>query len=201
MPDKLLTLRDKIIQINNNESGSCKQLSVKYLSEVITCRMKEIVDACMYKIQESGFGGMLRNGIVLTGGCATIPNLSTFVKEFSGYNVRIGYPRQKFSFSGCPEINETGSTAAVGMILAAKEDKYLNCISESMPENEAPVYSDTTERLEEGGFEEVQGKETDSEEGEKKTRRKPKILWKNPFDAWTRKIDKMLDEGFSSCDE
>ena len=130
MPEKILTLRDKIIQINNRESGSCKQLSVKYLSEVITCRVREIIDACLYKIQESGFGGNLRNGIVLTGGSAVIPNLSTYVKELSGYNIRIGYPRQKFSFVGCPEINDTGAVASVGMIMAAKENKYLNCLSE-----------------------------------------------------------------------
>jgi cell division protein FtsA len=130
MPEKLLTLRDKIIQINNRESGSCKQLSVKYLSEVITCRVREIIDACLYKIQESGFGGNLRNGIVLTGGSAVIPNLSTYVKELSGYNIRIGYPRQKFSFVGCPEINETSAVASVGMVLAAKENPYLNCLSE-----------------------------------------------------------------------
>ena len=131
MPDKLLTLRDKILQINNPESGSCKQLSVKYLSEVITDRVKEIVDACLYKIQESGFGNTLRNGIVITGGSAEIPNLSTYVKELSGYNIRIGYPRQKFSYVGCPEINETSAVASVGMIMASKEDKYLNCLSEA----------------------------------------------------------------------
>lgn len=130
MPDKLLTLRDKIIQINNPESGSCKQLSVKYLSEVITCRTKEIVDACLYKIQESGLGQNLRNGIVITGGVADMPNLSTYVKELSGYNVRIGYARQTFSYQGCPEINETGAVTSVGMIMASKNDKYLNCLSE-----------------------------------------------------------------------
>lgn len=130
MPEKLLTLRDKILQINNPESGSCKQLSVKYLSEVITCRVKEIIDACLYKIQESGFGNTLRNGIVLTGGSAEIPNLSTYVKELSGYNIRIGYPRQKYSFVGCSEINETSAVASVGMVMAAKEDQYLNCLSE-----------------------------------------------------------------------
>ena len=130
MPEKILTLRDKVIQINNRESGSCKQLSVKYLSEVITCRVREIIDACLYKIQESGFGGNLRNGIVLTGGSAVIPNLSTYVKELSGYNIRIGYPRQKFSYVGCPEINETSAVASVGMVMAAKDNVFLNCLSE-----------------------------------------------------------------------
>ena len=132
MPEKLLTLRDKIIQIENKEDGSCKQLSVKYLSEVITCRMKEILEACLYKIQESGYADQLRSGIVLTGGGAMLPNLSAYAKELSGYNVRIGYPLHKFSYSGCPGVCEPSATASIGMILAAKDNELLNCLSDKV---------------------------------------------------------------------
>ncbi len=132
MPEKLLTLRDKIIQIENKEDGSCKQLTVKYLSEVITCRVKEILEACLYKIQESGYADQLRSGIVLTGGGASLPNLAAYAKELSGYNVRIGYPLHKFSYSGCPEVNEPSAAASIGMILAAKENELLNCLSDKI---------------------------------------------------------------------
>ena len=132
MPDKLLTLRDKVIQIENKEDGSCKQVTVKYLSEVITCRMKEILDACFYKIQESGYADQLRSGIVLTGGGAMLPNLSAYAKEISGYNVRIGYPIRKFSYSGCPEVYETSAATSIGMILEAKENELLNCLSDKV---------------------------------------------------------------------
>lgn len=135
-PDKLLTLREKIIQINNEESGTCKQLSVKYLSEIITARIKEIVDACLYRIEESGFADTLRNGVVITGGGASIPNLSSFIKEISGYTVRLGYPVHKFSCSGCNEVRQKSAVASVGMVLAAKDNKYINCLSE------APVRKD-----------------------------------------------------------
>jgi cell division protein FtsA len=186
MPEKLLTLRDKIIQINNRESGSCKQLSVKYLSEVITCRVREIVDACLYKIQESGFGGSLRNGIVLTGGSAVIPNLSTYVKELSGYNIRIGYPRQKFSYIGCPEINETSAVASVGMVLAAKDNPYLNCLSEppakyeeeeeenlaaEIPATEEPVFREEP-------YVEQAGPEEEEESKQEEVKKEPGVLSK-----------------------
>ena len=145
MPDKLLTLRDKIIQIENKEDGSCKQLSVKYLSEVITCRMKEILDACFYKIQESGYADQLRSGIVLTGGGAMLPNLSAYAKELSGYNVRIGYPLHKFSCSGCPEVCEPSAAASVGMILAAKDNELLNCISDKIVLSQRSQTEETAE--------------------------------------------------------
>ena len=231
MPDKLLTLRDKILQINNPESGSCKQLSVKYLSEVITDRVKEIVDACLYKIQESGFGNTLRNGIVLTGGSAEIPNLSTYVKELSGYNVRIGYPRQKFSYVGCAEINDTSAVASVGMIMASKEDRYLNCLSEAPARKEKPfkkTEQDHSPEAEQDPAEEQEVKtgyiepsypqetayeqkmETDKEEKhpevkEHKARKWPKIRWTNPFDNITKKVNdkigQIIDNGYDGMEE
>jgi cell division protein FtsA len=249
MPEKILTLRDKIIQINNRESGSCKQLSVKYLSEVITCRVREIIDACLYKIQESGFGGNLRNGIVLTSGSAVIPNLSTYVKELSGYNIRIGYPRQKFSFVGCPEINDTSAVASVGMVMAAKDNPYLNCLSEpprfedeeeaaaaeeeiiedytpseeqpyeEVPaeETQKPVESVEEDKKEPGRWARILEKdeerrkqreaERERKEKEKKEKeaKRPKIVWKNPFDAFTRKmgsaVSKIIDDGYDGMEE
>ena len=249
MPEKILTLRDKIIQINNRESGSCKQLSVKYLSEVITCRVRVIIDACLYKIQESGFGGNLRNGIVLTGGSAVIPNLSTYVKELSGYNIRIGYPRQKFSFVGCPEINDTSAVASVGMIMAAKDNPYLNCLSEPPKfedeEEEAAVSEEPVEEefvpSEEQAYEPVEETQEDAGQGEEKekkdsgiwarlkekeeerrlrdaareearrkkeeekAKKRAKIVWKNPFDAFTKKmgsaVSKIIDDGYDGMEE
>ena len=159
MPEKLLSLRDKIIQINNEEAGTSKQLSVKYLSEVITCRIKEIMDAMFYKIQESGFADSLRNGIVLTGGTASLPNLSSYVKEISGYNVRIGYPLHKFSSTGCSEVNVTSATASVGMVLAAKENEYLNCLDDVVVTRRKEEEAEAEEEL-------VQEEETAQQEQE-----------------------------------
>lgn len=129
-PDKLLTLKDKIIQINMEESGLCKQVSVKYISEIITARMDEIVDACLYKILESGFADALRNGVVITGGGAEIANLASLIKEKSGYNVRLGFPIKRFSYAGCSEVMKKTAVSSIGMILAAKENNWINCLDE-----------------------------------------------------------------------
>jgi len=112
----------------DEEDGTDQQLTIKYLSEIITARVKEIIDAILFKVQESGYADRLRNGIVLTGGCANLVNCANLMKEMSGYNVRIGYPRaRRFSSSGCPGIAETGAVASVGMLLLAKNDVHLNC--------------------------------------------------------------------------
>ena len=142
MPDRLLSMKDKIIQVEYNEDGGNKQVEVKYLSEIITARVREIVEALLYKIQESGYSDKLRNGIVLTGGCANLTGCANFIKELSGYNVRIGYPRSKFiSASGYPGLSETSAAASVGMLLLAKEDIHLNCTTE--PEVKAETKPET----------------------------------------------------------
>ena len=131
MPDKLQLLSEKVIQINDEENGSYEQLPVKYLSEVITCRTREIIEAILFHIQDSGYADSLRSGMVITGGGANLVNLANFIKQESGYNVRVGYPRtQMFSTGGCPGVGETSAVATLGMILDAKKDYLLNCIDE-----------------------------------------------------------------------
>lgn len=131
LPEKLQNMSEKIIQVNDDESASYPELPVKYLSEIITSRAREIIEAILYMIQESGYADRLRNGVVLTGGCANLTNLSNLVKEMSGYNVRIGYPKIKtITFEGCPGICETSAASTVGMLLAARDNEFLNCMDD-----------------------------------------------------------------------
>ncbi len=201
MPDKLVTLGEKIIQIHDEHGVPYKQLPVKYLSEIITARAAEIVNAALYLIQESGFADDLRNGIVITGGGANLTNLANFIKELSGYNVRTGYPRHLFSATGCPGIYDTGAVSSIGMILAAKGDPHLNCLDKPKPK---PVPVETPADSAEGEAEPVEtspedpGDVTDGtlidpekfgeEQQPKKQPRQPKERKKWPI--WT-KINKI----------
>ena len=137
MPDKLQSMAEKILQINDAESGSYEHLPLKYLSEIITCRAREIVDALLFHIQQSGFAQQLRTGVVLTGGGAGLANLALLIKEMSGYTVRIGYPRrQLFSTVENMGIGEPGAAAAIGMVLEAIKDERLNCVEEEEMQKE-----------------------------------------------------------------
>ena len=151
LPEKLSSLGEKIIRVNDDENGTYQDLPAKYLSDIITCRAREIIDAILFRIQECGFAERLRSGIVLTGGCAALPNLATMVKEMAGYNVRIGYPRTRnFISTGCIGLGETGAVGTVGLILTARRDPNLNCTTAPAPEPEPePVYEEEEEYCEE----------------------------------------------------
>ena len=133
MPNKLSALGEKSIQIVDENEVPTAQVSVKYISEIISARMKEIIEALLYHIQISGYAAedILRAGVVVTGGGAELVNCANYIKELSGYSVKVGYPKRFFSCEGCPEATEASAATSMGMILAAKGDQMLNCIKEA----------------------------------------------------------------------
>ena len=136
MPGKLATLSEKVLQIRVTEPY--KEVPVRYISEIIDCRCREIVEAVLYYIQESGLQNSLRSGIVLTGGGAELTNLVPLVKEMSGYEVRRGTTRYSlFSAPVGSRAYSAAATSAIGMVLSAKEDSLPDCVT--MPEKAPEV--------------------------------------------------------------
>ena len=151
-PEKLQSLNDKILQINDEENGTYEHLTVHYLAEIINARCREIIEAILWLIQESGYADKLRDGVVITGGGANLVGIRALFKEMSGYRVKIGYPRVRyFCSSVCAGVGETSAAASVGLILKAKEDKYINCIEELPEEIVAPAEEEEEETPDYGG--------------------------------------------------
>ena len=140
LPGKLANLSEKVLQIRMD--SPYKEVPVRYISEIIDCRCREIVEAVLYYIQESGLQNALRSGIVITGGGANLANFIPLVKEMSGYEVRKGYPRFMFSAAVGSGIYSTAATSAVGMVLAAKDDNLPDCVS--VPEQAAQPAEEVT---------------------------------------------------------
>ena len=131
MPGKLASLSEKVLQIRLTEPY--KEVTVKYISEIIDARAREIINAVLYYIQESELENQLRGGIVLTGGGASLVNFANLFKEMSGYEVRIGFPRHLFSASVGASVYEPSAAAAIGMVLAAKDDRMPDCVTRPEP--------------------------------------------------------------------
>ncbi len=169
MPSKLQNLSEKTLQIQYDDRNGI-EVRVSYLAEIISERTREIVDAILWHIQQSGFANNLRSGIVITGGGANLMGLSFLLKERSGFNVKMGYPRHLFSAEGCSGIYETSATAAMGMILAAKNDHLPDCVD--LPEFDP-------EALRNAGLEVVSPEE---EETVEETTETPATEWNGEFE-------------------
>ena len=206
MPEKLQNLSEKVIHISSNSIDPDKQLPVKYLSEIITARVEEIMMAILYEIHNSGFADMLRSGIVITGGCAQIANLNSFVSEISGYNVKTGYPRQLFTGQNCEGINETGATPSIGLIYAAVNEHIYCCqVTEEeeetadedvdMPEYNGELFSkEETEISDEQKAEIVKKKKEGKKKREKKTDDRPKTGWWEGVIKWTESVKEEIEK-------
>ena len=173
MPDKLITLSEKIIQIEGEEGMTGpKQIPVKYMSELISARVQELIDAMLWEIQQSGLADALRSGIVITGGGANLGNIAPFIKEISGYDVRIGFPRPLFSATGCPNVKDPSATTALGMILTAKGDPGIDCVCPAEDDDEmievetGNGYTPIEELMEEAESESAPVIPEDAKEGE-----------------------------------
>ena len=127
MPDKLQNLSEKVLHILDKDNGQDKQVTLKYLSEIITARMEEIIEAILYEIYKSGFAEHLRCGIVITGGAAQTANLAMLINEMSGYKVRVGYPRTDISDFDIDGTHDTPAATVLGLVNAALKESSINC--------------------------------------------------------------------------
>ena len=210
MPEKLQSLSEKVLHIRSNNTEPDKQITVKYLSEIITARIEEIIMAMLYEINESGFADMLRSGIVITGGVAQTANLGNFIYDLSGYRVRTGYPKQQFSNAGYDGLKDTSAATSVGLIMAAKDEQGINCTygkekgngnviietgegPETLPP--APSYEDQdVTAAEPASSEEASHQEVREEE--QKPRKRDSIfnaIWRKTKDV-TARTEKFLDK-------
>ena len=172
MPEKLQSLSEKVLHIKSRNAEGDKTLPVKYLSEIITARIEEIVMAILYEIENSGFADMLRSGIVITGGVAQTTNISNFVNDLSGYKTRVGYPRHLFSWHECNGLAESSAATSMGLLLAAKNGADLNCaIVNDLTEDEKTeeIMIDTPEVTDTPNVNEPEVSDTEDDEQDKQT--------------------------------
>lgn len=154
IPEKLQNMSEKVLRIVDNNTDQDKQVPVKYLSEIITARMEEIIDAVLYEIKESGLAEHLRCGIVITGGAAQTANLGMLINEMSGYKVRIGYPRKDVSEYDVDGTHETSASSALGLLMAALRDNMVSCAVDMYEPESRPIEVET--KKEEEPIEEVE---------------------------------------------
>lgn len=224
IPEKLQNMSEKVLRIVDNNTDQDKQVPVKYLSEIITARMEEIIEAVLYEIKESGLAEHLRCGIVITGGAAQTANLGMLINEMSGYKVRIGYPRKDVSEYDVDGTHETSASSALGLLMAALRDNMVSCAvdmyepesrpievetkKEEEPVEEVEVIEDTEEVAEEMEEEIEEAEEAEEVKERKQKDEKPKeekwkflkVLW-GKAQSIGEELNKYVDGITDSDDE
>ncbi len=215
LPDKLQSLSDKILQVDCGDDIPPRNLSIKYLSEIITARQKEILEAILWHIQKSGLADNLRSGVVLTGGGCELVNTANLLKDISGYSVRIGAPRRFFT-TGCDGLNSPAATTCVGLIMEARKHAHINCADipetievEMAPPHKEELFPEETPAEEPSNEAPSQGKvkkeEPKKPKREKITKVKPPKPQREPKEIrlpnWLKKIGEFQETLFDGMDE
>lgn len=108
----------KVINIPGRDGTTTKQISFKLLSSVIEARVSEILATVRYEIEESGYQGKLRAGVVLTGGSSRINHIQILAKHILETDVRLAQPDEFCIMStSVDEVFKPSCSTAVGLIL------------------------------------------------------------------------------------
>lgn len=125
-----------------------KEISVKNLSNIIQCRMEEILDFVSFHLKQIGMDGrMLNGGIVLTGGGSQLKHLIQLTEYKTGLNARIGYPTEHLAAGHIEELSKPMYSTCIGLILKGLNvyENSMNGMKATQPEM---VESETAEVVE-----------------------------------------------------
>ncbi len=113
---------NEIISIPGLRGRPHKEISVKFLAQIIQARMEEILEFVLFEIKNSGFERKLSAGIVVTGGGSMLKHLPQLVMLTTGMDCRIGTPNEHLA--ACDdELKNPLYATGIGLVMKGIE-KY-----------------------------------------------------------------------------
>lgn len=110
-----------IIDVSSLEIEGMNTISRKMFEEIVEARLSEIFDLVIDQVEQSGNEIKLPAGIVLTGGTAQIPEITSIAKKVFGVPARVGYPK---GLEGLvDEINGPAYAVSQGLVLYGAQDE------------------------------------------------------------------------------
>lgn len=113
---------NEIISIPGLRGRPHKEISVRFLAQIIQARMEEILEFVLFEIKSSGYERKLSAGIVVTGGGSLLKHLPQLVMLTTGMDCRIGTPNEHLAGNDDEMKNPLFATG-VGLVMKGIE-KY-----------------------------------------------------------------------------
>ncbi len=113
---------NEIISIPGLRGRPHKEISIKFLAQIIQARMEEILEFVLFEIKSSGYERKLSAGIVVTGGGSLLKHLPQLVMLTTGMDCRIGTPNEHLAGND-DELKNPLYATAVGLEMKGI-DKY-----------------------------------------------------------------------------
>ncbi len=113
---------NEVISIPGLRGRPHKEISVRYLAQIIQARMEEILEFVLFEIKSSGYERKLAAGIVVTGGGSLLKHLPQLVMLTTGMDCRIGTPNEHLAGND-DELKNPLFATGVGLVMKGIE-KY-----------------------------------------------------------------------------
>jgi cell division protein FtsA len=113
---------NEIISIPGLRGRPHKEISIRFLAQIIQARMEEILEFVLFEIKSSGFERKLSAGIVVTGGGSLLKHLPQLVMLTTGMDCRIGTPNEHLAGNE-DELKNPLYATGVGLVMKGIE-KY-----------------------------------------------------------------------------
>lgn len=113
---------NEIISIPGLRGRPHKEISIRFLAQIIQARMEEILEFVLFEIKSCGYERKLSAGIVITGGGSMLKHLPQLVMLTTGMDCRIGTPNEHLAGND-DELKNPLYATAVGLVMKGIE-KY-----------------------------------------------------------------------------
>lgn len=91
--DKEEGSKKDIVDITDLEIEGQKTISRKQFDGIVNARVEEIFEIVVQHMNQAGYTHKLPSGVVITGGSAGLPGITSIAKKVFGVPARVGYPR------------------------------------------------------------------------------------------------------------
>jgi cell division protein FtsA len=113
---------NEIISIPGLRGRPHKEISIKFLAQIIQARMEEILEFVLFEIKSCGYERKLSAGIVVTGGGSLLKHLPQLLMLTTGMDCRIGTPNEHLAGND-DELKNPLYATGVGLVMKGIE-KY-----------------------------------------------------------------------------
>jgi cell division protein FtsA len=124
------TSENEFVSVKGLRGRDAKEISVRFLANIIEARMQEIIEMVHNEIIKSGYVNKLIGGIVITGGGSQLSCAPMLFRKMTGMDTRIGHPNEYLGKSKSEAAKSPMYATTVGLVLAGfralddRLDKY-----------------------------------------------------------------------------
>ncbi|MCW3078310.1 MAG: ftsA [Bacteroidetes bacterium] len=137
---------NEIISIPGLRGRPHKEISIKFLAQIIQARMEEILEFVLFEIKSSGYERKLSAGIVVTGGGSLLKHLPQLVMLTTGMDCRIGTPNEHLAGND-DELKNPLYATGVGLVMKGIE-KYERDAKRGINISKSEVVTETKTEVE-----------------------------------------------------